>query len=78
VTGDREIIARIIELVPLYDPETMPSQPSTFPSGDGWGYTLINFCADYLEEEFPGLTEEQFNRCYIDAYEQTNHWRTVA
>ena len=76
---DRIIIARIIELAPDYDPETMPSQPGTFgsPDDNGWGYSFINFCVDHLEEEFPGITQEQFNRCYLQAFQQTDEWATV-
>jgi hypothetical protein len=75
--SDEAIIARIIELAPDYDPETMPYEPGTLPKESGWGYSFINFAIDHLEEEFPGLTQEQFNRCYLQAYKQTDEWTTV-
>jgi hypothetical protein len=74
--NDRAIISRIIELHPLYDRETMPDLPSTIP-GDDWGYTFINFTWDYLEEEFPGLKEAQFFRCYSKAANQTDLWQNL-
>jgi hypothetical protein len=73
--NDSAIIARIIELAPLYDSETMSDQAGTIPGEEEWGYTLINFCLDHLQEEFPGIDRDQFTRCYLDAYEQTDQWR---
>jgi hypothetical protein len=77
INDDRVIVARIIELVPLYDANTMPEQASTIPGDDGWGYTLSNFVLDHLEDDFPNIAPEQFNRCYFQTFEQTNQWRDL-
>lgn len=73
---DVAITARIIELVPHYS-ETMPNEAGTIPGEESFGYTLLNFCLDHLQEEFPGITQEQFNRCYLDAFGRTNQWRDI-
>lgn len=75
---DHAIIARIIELVPLYDPETMPQQASTLPSGSDLGYTFINFAIDHLQDDFPNIEQEQFDRCYLLAFQQTNEWQDLS
>jgi hypothetical protein len=71
---DRAIIARIIELVPLYDHERMPDMPSTLPDSE-LGYSFINFCIDTLQEEFPAIDQEQFNRCYGQALFEPDQWQ---
>ena len=75
---DAEMTARIVELASTYDPDAIPEDlPSTDPDDD-WGYSFITFTRDHLEEEFPGLTREQFIRCYLRACDLTDCWSNTA
>ena len=62
--NDTVIVARIIEIWPSYRCRT--------DVGDD--FSLIDFCQEILQEEFPGINVDQFSRCYIRAFEQTGKW----
>jgi hypothetical protein len=64
--NDHDIIARMIELAPSYDPETMSGNAGTIPP---------NFLFDHLEDEFPA--QGQFNRCYFEAFHEPARWDKV-
>jgi hypothetical protein len=66
--NDQDIIARMIELAPNYDPETTPDDARTIPP---------KFLLDHLEDEFPNIAQGQFNRCYFEAFHEPARWDKV-
>ena len=71
MTNDGQLIARIIELCPVY----LQRVPDTKREREPWGESFIAFAEEMLSEEYPDLTQEQFNRCHVNAFEQSAEWR---
>jgi hypothetical protein len=74
---DQEIVEYMIALVPGYDAETMPNQASTIPGDEDWGYSLINYLLDHIQELLPDISQKRFFRCFGKAVPQTDYWRNL-